>query len=81
MAVILVVDDRELNREFLVTLLRYRGHELMEASEGSEGLSIARTSAPDLIISDILMPAMDGYEFVRQLRGDPRTAKIPVVFF
>ncbi|PYT16821.1 MAG: hypothetical protein DMG59_09320 [Acidobacteria bacterium] len=43
-------------------------------------MSIARTSAPDLIISDILMPAMDGYEFVRQLRGDPRTAKIPVVF-
>ncbi|MEW6210293.1 MAG: response regulator [Acidobacteriota bacterium] len=81
MATILVVDDQPVNREFLVTLLGYKGHRLIEAADGAEGLDVARRERPDLIISDILMPTMDGYEFVRQLRSDEQVASTPVIFF
>src|SRR4051812_43791783 len=62
MATILIVDDRPSNREFLVTLLGYNGHHLLQASDGAEALGVVRTLHPDLIIADILMPTMDGYE-------------------
>ena len=68
MATILVVDDRDLNRSFLTTLLSYGGHRLLEASNGPEGLSKVRIEHPELVITDILMPEMDGYEFVRKVR-------------
>ena len=80
MATILVVDDISANRELLVTLLRYQGHRLLEAADGQEALVSVRTQPPDLIISDVLMPSMDGYEFVRQLQLNPSTSRIPVVF-
>jgi signal transduction histidine kinase/CheY-like chemotaxis protein len=80
MATILVVDDVAANREFLMTLLGYRDHRLIEAADGSEALTLARVEHPDLIISDILMPTMDGYEFVQQLRADRAIAKTPVIF-
>ena len=79
MATILVVDDHPTNREFLVTLLGYRGHYLPQAADGAEALEVARAAHPDLIISDILMPTMDGYEFVRQLRADPDLGHLPVI--
>jgi diguanylate cyclase (GGDEF)-like protein/PAS domain S-box-containing protein len=81
MATILVVDDRPLNRDFLVTLLGYCGHVLLEAADGAEALEVVRTQPPDLVISDILMPTMDGIEFVRRLRSDERTAELPVIFY
>ncbi len=81
MATILVVDDRAANREYLVTLLRYGGHRLVEAADGAEGLAAVRADRPDLVIADILMPTMDGYEFVRQLRADPAVAATRVVFY
>lgn len=80
MATILVVDDRSVNREFFATLLGYKGHRVLEAGDGSEALDLLRSDRPQLVISDILMPTMDGYEFVRQLRADPETAEIPVIF-
>lgn len=80
MAKILVVDDRPLNRQFFTTLLGYGGHSLTEASDGAEALEVARSQLPDLIISDVLMPTMDGYEFVRLLREDPNLANTPVIF-
>ncbi|HMG76584.1 MAG TPA: PAS domain S-box protein [Pyrinomonadaceae bacterium] len=80
MAKILIIDDRPLNRQFLTTLLGYQHHQLSEASDGAEGLRMAREQRPDLIISDVLMPTMDGYEFVLQLRADPEIGKTPVVF-
>ena len=80
MAKILVIDDREINRQFLTTLLGYQHHDLREASDGAEGLRVAREQRPDLIISDVLMPTMDGYEFVRRLRADPEIGATPVVF-
>jgi len=58
---ILVLDDDAVNRQFLTALLGYHGYRLLEASSGSEALAVARTEHPDLIISDVLMPAMDGY--------------------
>ena len=80
MATILVVDDLEANRAFLVMLLRHYGHRLLEAADGREALGIARSEHPDLVITDVLMPTMDGYELVRQLRLEPSTAAIPVIF-
>jgi PAS domain S-box-containing protein len=81
MATILIVDDHEANRELLTTLLGYRNHQTVEAADGSEGLERARAIRPDLIITDILMPTMDGYEFTHKLRADPALAAIPVIFY
>jgi two-component system cell cycle sensor histidine kinase/response regulator CckA len=81
MATILIVDDGQTNRELLTTLLGYQHHTTVEAADGAEGLERAREIHPDLIISDILMPTMDGYEFARLLREDPAIAATPVIFY
>ena len=80
MSTILIIDDNLSNRELIITLCRHMGHECMEAADGLEGLEVARAVRPDLIICDILMPTMDGYEFVRQVRADPRIADSRVIF-
>ena len=64
-----------------MTLLRQHGHRLLEAADGSRGLAVVQAERPDLVITDVLMPVMDGYEFGRQLRLDPATRGIPVVFY
>ena len=81
MAIILIVDDLSANRKVLVALLRHQGHRVLEAADGRQGLVAVRTERPDLVITDVLMPVMDGYELVRQLRLDPATSGIPVVFY
>lgn len=81
MARILAVDDRPINLQFLVSLLGYDGHSVLEASDGQEALDITRDQHPDLVIADIEMPAMDGYEFVSHLRNDPGIAGTPVIFY
>src|SRR3954451_13598074 len=81
MATILIVDDHPANRAFLVTLLGYAGHRLSEAADGAEALVAVRAARPDLVIADVLMPTMDGYEFVRRLRADSAIARTPVVFY
>ena len=81
MATILIVDDQPANRDYLVTLLGYSGHRLLEAADGADALAAARAEHPALIIADILMPTMDGYELVRQLRADPAIAPTPVIFW
>jgi len=80
-ATILIVDDHVLNREFLMTLLGYSGHRLLEASSGMEGLKVMEAERPDLVISDILMPNMDGYEFVNRIRSKPELADVPIIFY
>lgn len=80
MAKILIVDDRPTNRQFLLTLLGYGNHYLFEAADGAQALELAQMEHPDLVISDILMPTMDGYEFVQQLRADPSLVDTPVIF-
>ncbi|GIZ52419.1 EAL domain-containing protein [Noviherbaspirillum aridicola] len=81
MATILIVDDHVLNRQFLMVLLGYSGHQLIEATDGIEALDRTRERRPDLIIADILMPNMDGYQFVARLREDPVVGRTPVVFY
>src|SRR3954447_22424910 len=81
MAKILVVDDNASNRKLVTTLLSHEGHQMIEARDGIDGLEAARASNPDLVISDILMPSMDGFEFVRLLREDPQLHNVAVVFY
>lgn len=81
MAKILVIDDHAANRELIVALAGYEGHEALEAGDGAEGLAIVRAQRPQLVICDILMPNVDGYEFVRRLRADPAIADTPVIFY
>ncbi len=81
MAKILVVDDHPANRALIATLAGYDGHETFEAGDGAEGLAIVRAERPQLVICDILMPTMDGYEFVRRLRADPAIAATEVMFY
>ncbi len=80
-ATVLVVDDNAANRQLVVTLLKYQGHRLFEANDGREALEMARTIRPQLVISDIVMPSMDGFEFVRQLRADRELAGTDVIFY
>lgn len=80
MASILIVDDDMQTRQLYLSLLRHFGHEVIEATDGKDGLERARLTRPDLIISDILMPTMNGYEFVSALRKSPPLDKIPVIF-
>jgi len=81
MATILVVDDTAGNRDVLTCLLKHRGHRMLEASDGVDALITARAERPDLVIADILMPTMDGFELVRRLRLEPEIAATPVVFY
>lgn len=81
MAKVLVVDDQASNRELIVTLLNYAGHAPLEAADGHLALARVRTERPQLVICDLLMPTMDGYEFVRQLRADPAIAHTEVIFY
>ncbi|PJI97464.1 PAS domain S-box-containing protein/diguanylate cyclase (GGDEF)-like protein [Acidovorax sp. 69] len=81
MAKILVVDDLPANRALVVTLVGHSGHQALEAADGAEALALVRAERPDLVISDILMPTMDGYEFVRQLRADYGLAATQVIFY
>jgi signal transduction histidine kinase/CheY-like chemotaxis protein len=78
---ILAIDDRPINRQFLVTLLGYGGHTVLEASDGEEALGIVRQSHPDLVITDIKMPKMDGYQFIDRLHQEPENAETPVIFY
>jgi len=80
MALILIVDDDVHTRELYVSLLAPYGHQVIEAGDGKEGLEQARLRNPNLIISDILMPTMNGYEFVSTLRKLPALEKVPVIF-
>ncbi len=76
---VLVLDDRATDRELVATVLGYAGYIVLEAATGEAAIELARAERPDLIIADILMPDMDGYEFVRALRSDPAIASTRVL--
>ncbi len=78
---ILVVDDEMQSVKLIGMLLQRRGYEIVAATLGSQGLEKARAERPDLIILDVMMPDMDGFEVCRRLRADPTTAAIPVIMF
>jgi signal transduction histidine kinase/CheY-like chemotaxis protein len=77
---ILVAEDDPEARELLLLLLGGGGYDLLEAADGLEALALVRAELPDLLITDIVMPRMDGYELVRKLREDERVANTPVIF-
>jgi class 3 adenylate cyclase len=76
---ILIVDDEPINLKVLAAILE-DDYEVCEASNGREALSFARESTPDLILLDVMMPGIDGYEVCRKLKDDPATKDIPVIF-
>ena len=76
---ILVVEDQEDLREVLRTLLTGSGYEMLEAADGAAGVAKAKSNKPDLILMDIQMPVMDGYEATRQIKTDPDLKSIPIV--
>src|SRR5512142_2681234 len=80
MATILIVDANPVERRAYTTLLGNFGYRLLEAGDGVEALEVARAELPDLVITDILMPHMDGFTLVRRLRAEPLLTGVPVIF-
>jgi two-component system, cell cycle response regulator DivK len=76
---ILVVEDQEDNRRILRDLLTSGGYEIMEAEDGKSGITAAEAERPDLILMDIQMPVMDGYEATRRIKASPELRAIPII--
>lgn len=79
MAKILLVEDNEMNRDMLQRRLARRGYEVVSAVDGQEGLAMARSESPDLILMDMDLPVLDGWEATRQLKAAPETRAIPII--
>src|SRR5262245_15135163 len=79
MAKILLVEDNEMNRDMLSRRLQRRGFEVVIAVDGGEGLTMAQSEAPDLILMDMSLPVLDGWEATRQLKASAQTKHIPVI--
>ncbi len=79
MATILVVEDNEMNRDMLSRRLARRGYDVLLASDGEEGVSRVQSDAPDLVLMDISLPVIDGYEATRRLKADEATGHIPII--
>lgn len=79
-ASILIVDDNAANIDVMLTFLELDGYDFSVATSGEMALKIARHSIPDLILMDVMMPGMDGLETCKELKADPVTAEIPVIF-
>jgi two-component system cell cycle response regulator DivK len=76
---ILVVEDQEDNRRILRDLLTSVGYEVIEAVTGEEGVSSAKSHRPDLILMDLQLPVLDGYEATRRIKADPALSHIPII--
>src|SRR6516225_3283793 len=76
---ILVVEDTEDNSQIIRDLLSSVGYELIEAADGAEGVALAQQERPDLILMDIQLPEIDGYEATRRIRDIPELAKVPII--
>jgi two-component system, cell cycle response regulator DivK len=76
---ILVVEDQEDNRRILRDMLTSADYEIMEAESGEEALAAAAKQRPDLILMDIQLPIMDGYEATRRIKADPTLTDVPVI--
>jgi two-component system cell cycle response regulator DivK len=76
---ILVIEDQEDNRQIVRDLVTASGYELIEATTGEEGLEVAARERPDLILMDIQLPGIDGYEVTRRIKANPKLRKIPII--
>jgi CheY-like chemotaxis protein len=79
MAKILLVEDNEMNRDMLSRRLVRNGHEVVIATDGQQGVNMALSELPDLILMDMSLPVIDGWEATRQVRANDATRKIPVI--
>lgn len=77
---ILIIDDEPVNLKALVAFLELHGFSIMVAGSGEEGLAILKENRPDLVLLDIVMPMMDGFEVCQAIKADPASATIPVIF-
>ncbi len=76
---ILIIEDHEDNRRILRDLLTHAGFDPLEATTGEQGLALAEAERPDLILMDIQLPGLDGYEATRRIKANPALAQIPVI--
>jgi two-component system response regulator len=76
---ILLVEDNELNRDMLSRRLERKGYEIKMAVDGAQGVSMATELRPALILMDLSLPVMDGWEAIRRIKGNPETATIPII--
>lgn len=79
MAKILLVEDNELNRDMLSRRLVRNGHTVVIAVDGEQGVALAASEAPDIVLMDMSLPVLDGWSATRKLRDDPATRDIPVI--
>src|SRR5205814_3716619 len=79
MAKILLVEDNEMNRDMLSRRLERRGYTVVMAEDGAKGVALARSDSPDIILMDMSLPVLDGWEATRQIKAAPETKGIPVI--
>lgn len=79
MAKILLVEDNEMNRDMLSRRLQRQGHEVLLAVDGAQGVAMTASERPDIVLMDMSLPVLDGWEATRRLKADPATAGIPVI--
>jgi len=79
MSKILLVEDNEMNRDMLTRRLERKGFEVVIAVDGQAGIDMASSSSPDIILMDLSLPIIDGWEATRQIKADPATQSIPVI--
>jgi two-component system cell cycle response regulator DivK len=79
MAKVLLVEDNEMNRDMLSRRLERRGYQMLLALDGEQGVEMARAQKPDLILMDMSLPVMNGWDATRQLKTDPATSGIPII--
>lgn len=80
MTKVLVIEDEEILRESILNILKTRGFNTIGAEDGRRGLELAKEFVPDVILCDVRMPEIDGYEVLRELRQDPLRATVPFIF-
>lgn len=80
MKTVLIIEDNEDIRENTTEILEFSGFNVIAVDSGEHGVSAAFDSKPDVILCDIMMPGLDGYEVIRQLKGDPLTSGIPFIY-
>ena len=79
MSKLLLVEDNEMNRDMLVRRLKRAGYDVVVAVDGEQGVSLALAENPDLVLMDMSLPVMNGWDATRALRADPRTQNVPVI--
>ena len=79
MSKILIVEDNALNRALLLAVLKPEGFEILSAENGLQGIDLAQRELPDLILMDVMLPGLNGYEATRRLKAEPTTRHIPII--